>query len=241
MSDPQLAAKRAAGERAVAENVKTGMKLGIGSGSTVVPVVEEIARKVKKNELQSIVCIPTSFQSRQLIVENGLVLGDLEQFPVLDVAIDGADECDIQLNCIKGGGGCQTLEKLVASVAKEFVIVADHRKQSTHLGETWKQGIPVEVIPAAYTVIMHRLREIGGNPKLRMAQRKAGPVVTDNGNFLIDVDFGVLSLERVVELNSQLNSFPGVLEHGLFVKMAKRAYFGQQDGTVHVVDPKTDL
>lgn len=114
---------------------------------------------------------------------------------MIDVTIDGADEVDTQLNCIKGGGACQLQEKIVAYAAKKFVVIADYRKESTQLGEQWVQGVPVEVIPMAYVPLMNKLREMGGAPVLRMAKAKAGPVVTDNGNFVLDVN-----VSRVVML-----------------------------------------
>mmetsp|Transcript_751 Transcript_751/g.1103 ORF Transcript_751/g.1103 Transcript_751/m.1103 type:complete len:246 (+) Transcript_751:70-807(+) len=231
-------AKRNAGFQAVDDFVRSGMKIGIGSGSTIVSSIERIAQKYRSKELENLVCVPTSFQSRQLILEMGLPLGDLDTNPVLDVAIDGADECDAELNLIKGGGGCQTLEKLVASNSKKLVIVADYRKKSQNLGEQWKKGVPVEVIPAARVTVSNSLRELGGEPKLRMASQKAGPVVTDNGNFIIDVDFGLLSSETVKSLDVKINCLTGVLEHGLFVGMAVRAYFGMESGSVEILDRK---
>lgn len=129
----------------------------------------------------------------QLIAQHKLTLTSLDEDPVIDVTIDGADEVDTQLNCIKGGGACQLQEKIVAYAAKKFVVIADYRKESTQLGEQWVQGVPVEVIPMAYVPLMNKLREMGGTPVLRMAKAKAGPVVTDNGNFVLDVNVSSLS------------------------------------------------
>jgi ribose 5-phosphate isomerase A len=225
--------------------------IGLGSGSTVVHVarrlghtfrqLQEDAHHRRRHEddiLQGeIVCVPTSFQSKQLILEEGLALGDLERYPEVDIAIDGADEVDVRtLDCIKGGGGCQTQEKLVAYNAKMFVVVADHTKESGMLGAKWRKGIPVEVLPTAYVVVANALRRMGGNPLLRLCTGgKAGPIVTDNGNFVIDAHFGELPPARVRELDRDINMIPGVVEHGLFVGMAKRAYLGQEDGTVRVI------
>ena len=117
----------------------------------------------------------------QLLAEAGLPLGDLSMHPTVHVAIDGADEVDGDLHCIKGGGGCQTQEKLVAAAAEVFVVVADHRKQSKCLGLQWKKGVPLEVIAEGYRPLMLRLEAMGGKPQLRMASQKAGPVITDNG------------------------------------------------------------
>ena len=107
-----------------------------------------------------------------------------------NVTIDGADEIDNELNLIKGGGGCLLQEKIVASNSKMFLIIADWRKKSSKLGENWKTGIPVEIVPEAHKMLLRNLKSLGGKPNLRMAKSKMGPVVTDNGHFIIDVDFG---------------------------------------------------
>jgi len=164
------------------------------------------------------------------LIELVLNLSDLSLHPNLDVAIDGADEVDKDLHCIKGGGGCQTQEKIVASCAKVFVVVADYRKNSKVLGEQWKKGVPLEVIPGAYVPVLQTLQKLGAKPKLRMAINKAGPIVTDNGNFVIDADFGLI--HNVADLNQKLLNIPGIVETGLFVNMVAKAYFGNADGSI---------
>ena len=221
--------KKNAAFKAVEENVKAGMKLGIGSGSTVVYAVQKI-KKLNEIKNLNLKCIPTSFQSYQLITENELELASLDQYPIIDLDIDGADEIDYHLNLIKGGGGCHVQEKIVASAAKELVIIADFRKNSKNLGENWHKGVPIEVIPISYVPIMKKIKEMGGDPYLRMAQSKAGPVVSDNGNFIIDAKFGII--ENPSELNSNLLKIPGVVDTGLFIGMASKAYIGQKDGSV---------
>ncbi|GAB9474683.1 Ribose 5-phosphate isomerase a [Globisporangium polare] len=222
-------AKRTAARQAVDEYVKDGFIVGVGSGSTVVYAAERLGELVQQGKL-SIKCIPTSFQSKQLIAQHKLTLTSLDEDPVIDVAIDGADEVDTQLNCIKGGGACQLQEKIVAYAAKKFVVIADYRKESTQLGEQWVQGVPVEVIPMAYVPLMNKLREMGGTPVLRMAKAKAGPVVTDNGNFVLDVNFGLIKDPQA--LNDRVKLLPGVVEVGLFCGMAEKAFFGQADGSI---------
>lgn len=223
--------KVAAATAAVNNHVKNSQVLGIGSGSTIVFAVQRIAERVKEEGL-SVICIPTSFQARQLIQENGLILGDLDRNPQIDVTIDGADEVDKDLNCIKGGGACLTQEKIVASCSKEFYIIADIGKQSKELGTSWKQGVPVEVIPSAYRPVQLKLESmLGGQANLRMAVKKCGPVVTDNGNFVIDWQFASLP-EDWNKINQQIIMIPGVLDTGLFINMAKKAYFGKQDGSL---------
>ena len=224
--------KKNAAFKAVEENVKKGMILGIGSGSTVVYAVKKIAEINKTKDL-NLKCISTSFQSHQLIVENGLTLVTLDQYPEIDLDIDGADEIDNELNLIKGGGGCLVQEKIVAFNSKKLVIIADFRKKSEKLGENWKKGVPIEVIPSAYVPIMNKLKKLGGAPKLRMAQAKAGPLVTDNGNFIIDVDFGIL--DSPSDIDFKISQIPGVVDTGFFIGMTSKVYIGQEDGKVVVL------
>ncbi|XP_008643338.2 PREDICTED: LOW QUALITY PROTEIN: ribose-5-phosphate isomerase [Corvus brachyrhynchos] len=213
-------------------DLQNNQVLGIGSGSTIVHAVQRLAERVKEENL-AIVCIPTSFQARQLILQNGLTLSDLDRNPELDVAIDGADEVDSDLNLIKGGGGCLTQEKIVAGFAKCFIVIADYRKKSDNLGEQWKKGVPIEVIPMAYVPVTRALtKKFGGVVELRMAVNKAGPVVTDNGNFILDWKFDKVHEWR--EVNSAIKMIPGVVETGLFVDMAEVVYFGMEEGSVSV-------
>ncbi|CAD7012781.1 ribose-5-phosphate isomerase [Ceratitis capitata] len=225
-------AKRIAAHRAVDEWVKTNTTVGIGSGSTVVFAVERLAERVRKEGLK-IICVPTSFQARQLIVENDLTLGDLDRNPKLAVAIDGADEVDRNMVLIKGGGGCLLQEKIVASCAEKMVVIADYTKNSEYLGEQYRKGIPIEVVPMAYVPIKERIAaRFGGELKLRMAVAKAGPCVTDNGNFILDWHFKESCDCDWAKVNGELLQIPGVVETGLFVNMATKAYFGMADGSV---------
>jgi len=229
MSGSVEEAKKKAAYAAVDEFIKNNQVVGIGSGSTIVYAVERIAQRAKEEKLQ-LICIPTSFQSIQLITKGGLVLSDLSQHPQIDVAIDGADEVDENLQLIKGGGACQAQEKIVAYNAKTFVVIADYRKDSKQLGEQWKKGVPIEVLSFAYVPVMKKIEQLGGKPILRMAEKKAGPVVTDNGNFIIDADFGII--KDPASLNNELKSIPGIVETGLFINMAVKAFFGKEDGSV---------
>jgi len=231
MTSSLEASKKLAAQKAVNEHVATGMRLGIGSGSTIVFAVEHLAKRVADESL-TVTCVPTSFQARQLIRKHGLPLSDLEHTPELDVAIDGADEVDLEGNCIKGGGGCQTQEKVVASAAEKLVIIADDSKKSTSFGDKWKKGIPIEVIPMAYKPVMIKLEGLGLQPLLRMAKSKAGPVVTDNSNFIIDATFSEVS--DWPKLNSDIISIPGVVETGLFLGMADVVIFGSDSGVEEI-------
>lgn len=222
-------AKKNAANKAVDENLKNHKIIGIGSGSTVVYAVKRIADWGKKD----IICIPSSFQAKQLIVSNGLPLGSLDQYPEVDITFDGADEIDENLNLIKGGGGCQVQEKILAYNSKRLIILADFNKDSKVLGEKWKKGVPIEVIPGAYIPVMKKIKEMKGVPTLRMGVNKAGPVITDNGNFIIDADFGLI--KNPLNLDLDLDRIPGVVETGLFIDMAIACYIGLEDGSVKEV------
>jgi len=224
--------KKKAAIKAVEDNVKKNMIIGIGSGSTIVYAVQIIAEMNRKEDL-NVKCIPSSYQSYQLILNNGLELASLDQYPEIDLVIDGADEIDKNLNLIKGGGGCLVQEKILASNSKNLVIIADFRKNSEKLGMNWKKGVPIEVIPMAYVPLMKKLKKMGGKPILRMAQSKSGPLITDNSNFIIDVDFGII--DNPVVLNNKILPIPGVVDTGFFINMASKAYIGQKDGKVLVL------
>ncbi|XP_052357084.1 ribose-5-phosphate isomerase-like [Oncorhynchus keta] len=221
-------AKKRAGYAAVDNHVQNNQVVGVGSGSTIVYAVDRLAERVRQEKL-NIVCVPTSFQARQLILQHGLTLSDLDRHPELDVAIDGADEVDAALTLIKGGGGCLTQEKIVAGCAKHFIVIADFRKDSSVLGQQWKKGVPIEVIPMAYVPVS---RTIAMRSSLLIVQ---GPVVTDNSNFILDWKFE--HAHNWKEVNTAIKMIPGVVETGLFVGMAERVYFGMEDGNVVVRDP----
>jgi len=230
------ASKQLAAWTAVDSHIREEHKIiGIGSGSTVPYVVERIvAQGVELNRDR--VFLPTGFQSKELIVKANLRLGDVDQYPNIDVTIDGADEVDSNLNCIKGGGACHLREKVLAEAAKTWVVVADYRKNSKILGTTYKAGVPIEVAPFAYAKLLQNVHKLG-SPKaeLRMAKGgKAGPVVTDNGNFVIDAPFDEEVLKDPHALLRSIKMLTGVVEVGLFCDMAEAAYFGNADGSVTI-------
>ncbi|EDV98317.1 GH13924 [Drosophila grimshawi] len=231
------AAKKLAAITAVDQWVTEETKVvGIGSGSTVVFAVERIAERVwKDGALADIICVPSSYQARLLILDHNLTLGDLDRHSKIDVYIDGADEVDNAMVLIKGGGGCLLQEKIVASCAKKMIVIADYTKKSLRLGEQWCRGIPIEVSPQAHVPVKLKIEELfGGHAELRVALMKAGPIVTDNGNFLIDWKFVAKREYNWDEVNRAITMIPGVMETGLFVDMAIKCYFGMADGTVKV-------
>ncbi|KIK26219.1 hypothetical protein PISMIDRAFT_676381 [Pisolithus microcarpus 441] len=227
--------KRLAAYTAVDQHILPHHKvIGIGSGSTVPYVVERIVQQGEQLNKDR-VFIPTGFQSKELIVVSKLSLGDVDQFPTIDVTVDGADEVDSELNCIKGGGACHLREKVLAEAAETFVLVADYRKNVQYLGTNFP-GVPIEVVPFAYAKVLQNLHHRLGSPNatLRMAKAKAGPVVSDNGNFIIDAPFPVEAMRDPYKLMARIKLLTGVVEVGLFCHMAQAAYFGNQDGSVTV-------
>ncbi|XP_012259041.2 ribose-5-phosphate isomerase isoform X1 [Athalia rosae] len=228
---PLESAKKVAAYRAVDEYVKNNTVIGIGSGSTVIYAIHRLAERQKEENLK-VVCIPSSYQTRHLIISNNLPVGDLEAHPKIDCTIDGADEVDADMNLIKGGGGCLLLEKIVASCSEKFIIIADHTKNSQKFGDNYKKGIPIEVVPFAHVPIKLKIEEkFGGTAEIRMAKAKYGPIVTDNGNFILDWHFP-LDVADWNKVYTDLLLIPGIVEIGLFMNMAEKAYFGMPDGTV---------
>jgi ribose 5-phosphate isomerase A len=225
--------KKKAAIKAVEENIKENMIVGIGSGSTVVYAVQRLGELNKEISL-NLKCIPSSFQAYQLIIVNELELVSLEQYPIVDIDFDGADEIDKELNLIKGGGGCLVQEKILASNSKKLIIIVDFRKNSGKLGRNWKKGVPIEVIPMSYYPMMEKFKKLGGTPRLRMAQSKSGPLITDNGNFIIDVDFG--EINKPMELDHKIKNIPGVVDTGLFYNMASKVYVGTREGDVLILE-----
>ena len=205
--DSNVEEKRAAGE-AAAEMVRDGMILGLGTGSTVAWTIKRIGEMVAEG--MEVLGVPTSYQAQKLAISSGIPLTTLDQDPVLDLAIDGADQIAADLTAIKGGGAAHAREKVVAHSAQWFVIVADSSKRVDLLSHP----VPVEVLPFAAKLAGIWIEELGGSPTIRQAKMKDGPVITDNGNFVIDADFGVI--EDPGLLAAQLSEIPGVVEHGIF-------------------------
>ncbi|CAO3616905.1 unnamed protein product [Cunninghamella blakesleeana] len=209
--------------------------IGIGSGSTIRFAIERIAQK---EDLRSLTLIPTSYQTKQWILDMNLRLGSIEECSNgIDITIDGADEVDKSLSCIKGGGGCLFQEKLVAQASDQFIIIADERKKSIELGTKWTQGIPIEVVPLAANSIQRILKNAypQASIKLRMAHPStfAGPTITENGNFLLDCHLGPLG-SHPIDVYNHIKTLTGVLEVGLFCNMVNKAYFGNLDNSVDI-------
>jgi len=229
--DLQTQMKKAVAKAAV-DQIQNGMILGLGSGSTAALMIEELALKIKLGEIKDVVGVTTSFQGEVLASELGIPLKSLSSVSEIDLAIDGADEVDPKFQLIKGGGACHVQEKLVAALAKKFIVVVDSTKLVEKLNLDFK--LPVEVLPSAWKQVQKTLINLGGDGNLRMAQKKAGPIVTDQGNLIIDLTFrnGINEPEL---LESQINNIPGVLENGLFVNLTDEVLVGKvENGEVGV-------
>lgn len=216
-------AKKMAAINAV-KHVEDGFIVGLGSGTTVTYAFQEIGKRIHEEKLH-IYGVPTSYQAFLLAVQNSIPVTTLDEHHQLDIAIDGADQVDEKLNMIKGVGGALTREKIVASASRMNVIIVDETKLTRKLGVN--QPVPVEVLPFAMSTITKKLRILGSKPILREAEKKLGPVVTDNGNFIVDVDFGLIDNPK--ELNRTLKAIPGIVETGLFVGMADVVYVGGRE------------
>ena len=219
--------KRKAAYEAV-KHVKDGFVVGLGSGSTAACAIEALGKRVELDGI-NLLGVPTSYQAFLLAVKHGIPVTTLEEHHVIDVTIDGADQIDPKLNLIKGMGAALTREKIVASASKVNVIVADESKKVKVLGENG-QPVPLEVLPFAISLVKRKIGEVGGTAVLREGKGKVGPVITDNGNVVIDAGFGVI--HDAEELEVKLKMIPGVVETGLFIDLATTAYIATESGEV---------
>jgi ribose 5-phosphate isomerase A len=233
---PQNVAKRAAG-RAAAALVQPGMRLGLGTGSTTAFAIEAIGQRIAEEGLE-VAGVPTSFAAERLARQHGIPLLTLDDLGLgglapeataLDLALDGADEVSPSLDLTKGRGAAHVREKVVASLAARFVILADPSKEVERLGT--RMPLPVEVLPMAEPAVTRALRALGGAPSLRMGQRKDGPVVTDQGLWVVDVAFAD-GISEPGPLAAAIDAVPGVLGHGLFLGMATDVLIGTPEGEV---------
>jgi ribose 5-phosphate isomerase A len=224
--DPVKLMKQEVG-KAAAARVKSGSIVGLGTGSTTAYTIQFLGDHLKSGELKDIIGVPTSFQAEVLAKQYGIPLTTLDAIDHIDIAIDGADEVDPQKNLIKGGGAAHTREKIVDYLADQFIVVVDSSKIVDRLGSSFP--VPVEVIPMAMAPVMQAIEKLGGVPELRMGIKKAGPVITDQGNMVIDVKF--TTIDDPGALEKILNNIPGVLENGIFVGVTDLVLVGEvQDG-----------
>jgi len=221
--DSQTQMKQVVANAAIRE-VKSDMILGLGSGSTAALMIKSLADEMRSGKLQNIRGVATSFQSEVLALELNIPLIDLASVSQIDLAIDGADEVDPGFQLIKGGGACHVREKLVASKSDKLLIVVDETKLVQNLNLSFP--LPVEVLPNAWKQVQEVISEMKGSSTLRMATKKAGPVVTDQGNLILDVLFKD-GIKNPKDIEMKINNIPGVLENGLFVDLTDKVLVGK--------------
>jgi ribose 5-phosphate isomerase A len=219
--EPIQEAKKEAALEAV-KHVKDGFIVGLGSGSTAAFAIEAIGERIKHEKLR-VMGIPTSYQAFLLAVECGIPITTLDEHPQINVTIDGADQITPELFLIKGMGAALAREKIVAAVSKLNIIIADEKKKVKVLGEN-NQSVPIEVLPFAISLAKRKIVDVGGRPVLREGKGKLGPVITDNGNVILDSYFGEVA--DPADLAVKLKMIPGVVETGFFVGLTDIAYVG---------------
>ena len=213
------------------EPIRSGWVIGLGSGTTMAALVVELSRFARGRRLELSV-VPTSYQIENLATLHGLRIQTLNEVATIDYAVDGADQVEVpSLNLIKGGGAAMFKEKVVDSAAHKVAIVIEERKLTKHLGQ--KQPIPLEVLPFAQRFVQTQITRLGGRARIREGTGKVGPIVTDNGNLVLDADFG--RLENPARLENRLKIIPGLVETGLFLKVADVIYVARSDGKVDIL------
>ncbi len=223
--------KQIVAEAAVKE-VESEMIVGLGSGSTAALMIKNLAEQIRLGKLKNIRGVPTSFQSEVLALELNIPLVDLASVSQIDLAIDGADEVDPKFQLIKGGGACHVREKLVASKANQLLIVVDETKMVKSLNKVFP--LPVEVLPNAWKQVKDIITEMNAKSSLRMATKKAGPVVTDQGNLILDVLFDD-GIKNPKDIEMRINNIPGVLENGLFINLTDKVLVGKIENDLPIL------
>ena len=208
------------------KHVKDDFVVGLGSGSTAAFAIEAIGERIKHEKLR-VMGIPTSYQAFLLAVECGIPITTLDEHLQIDLTIDGADQITPELNLIKGMGAAMAREKIVASASKLNITIADDKKKVKLLGEN-NQAVPIEVLPFAISLTKRKIIEAGGKPVLREGKGKLGPVITDNGNAILDSYFGEIA--KPAELAVKVKMIPGVVETGFFVGLTDIVYLGTPNG-----------
>ena len=230
MADEEL--KKAIGFAAADAMVHSGMKLGLGTGSTAKWAIRRIGQMLKEGQISDIIAVVTSSQSEIECQNAGIPMVTLNDPKIdghLDLTIDGADEIDPDYNLVKGGGGALLQEKIAGYASDHYAVLAAGDKLVSGIGPGFK--VPVEVVREARVTASKAMEALGAVPEVRMAVKKMGPVITDNGNILIDLHFD--KPINPPEMEQKINMIPGVVETGLFTKLKKLdAFIGYEDGTV---------
>ncbi len=224
MKSDQDKLKQLAGETA-ARQVESGMVIGLGYGSTAIHALRTIGEKLRSGELEEILGVPTAKLVARDATAAGIPLTTLEEYPTINLTIDGADEVDLELNLIKGGGGALMREKIVAQASERLIIVVDDSKVSEALGMNAK--LPVEVLPFGWGTQAQFLEGLGAAVQLRRNQDQS-PYLTDNSNYILDCDFG--RIKDIQDLGEKLDQRAGIVEHGLFIGLADEVIIGHVEG-----------
>ncbi len=225
--------KRLAAYQAVGY-LTSGMVVGLGTGSTAKFALQCIGAKIVEGEIRDFLGIPSSRQTEELAMSLSIPLTTLDEHPEIDLTIDGADEVDADVNLIKGGGGALLREKVLAQASRRMIVIVDESKLSKRLGTRW--ALPVEVLPFARQVEENYLKSLGADVKLRKGPG-GGPFRTDEGNFILDADFG--PIEDPEALSRMLNGRAGIVEHGLFVGLADEVIVAGKGGIEHIRPKKS--
>jgi len=232
----KLIACRAIDDMILSGELFSGIKIGLGTGSTAVFAVRRLAELIATGTLQDVKAVPTSFQTSILCEDLGIRVYSLNDRSIggeLDIAIDGADEISAQKYLIKGGGAAHLLEKIVAYNSNRFVVIADGSKEVTHpLGTVFP--VPVEVVTEARTNVTRALEKLGAKVILREGLRKAGPVITDKGNLILDCVWQVTTPANPSQMEQTINDIPGVVENGFFTQKIPTVYIARDDGTIAI-------
>jgi ribose 5-phosphate isomerase A len=220
--------KRRAADAAV-EQIRDGMVLGLGSGSTVAHALQRLAELLQAGKIDNVCGVPSSIQTEKQARQLGIPLTSLDRHPILDLTIDGADEVDPELNLIKGGGGALLREKILAQASRRTVFIVDQSKLSPRLGSHWP--LPVEVIDFAFKSIENYLTSIGASVELRRTA-KGNPFRTDQNNVILDANFGPIENPRM--LATKLADRAGIVAHGLFLNMADEVIVAEENAVRHL-------
>ena len=232
--DQKILVAHTAIDKLIAEGlIHSGMKIGLGTGSTAMPAVKRLAEYIAKGTLKDIAAVPTSFQTSIACEEFNIPIFSLSSGRIngsLDLTIDGADEIDTKKNLIKGGGAALLREKIIAYNSAVFVVIADESKSVKTLGVNFP--LPIEIVPEARLSIMKKLEAYGVSMIIRDGVRKKGPVITDNGNFIMDIKWSAHEKINPVKLESELNAIPGIIENGFFTQKTPRVFLSKANGIV---------
>lgn len=209
--------------------VQPGMNIGLGSGTTIFWLIEELKKRVEQG--LSIKAVPTSIKTQELAEVAGINLVSLESIDELDLDIDGADQFDLMGRVIKGGGGALLQEKIVANASRELIIIADESKLTTQFGNL---PLPVEVIPFGHRQVMRKIQSMTDCKNVKLRTEGGQPFITDHEHYILDCEYG--RIDEADRLSDQLHRIPGVVETGLFLNMANKAVIGYENGKIEILN-----